>query len=49
MPGARSFVAARNIYELAPKDGTVFGGLAQTLALDSMTNTNEKIDLAKMP
>jgi len=40
MPGAGSFVAAKYIYDVAPKDGTVFGSLAQTLALDSMTNTN---------
>src|SRR5437762_3837315 len=49
MPGAGSFVAAKYLYEVAPKDGTVFGSLAQTLALDSMTNTNAKIDVAKMP
>ena len=47
MPGAGSFVAARQIYETAPKDGTVFGSLAQTLALDSMTNTATKIDVTK--
>src|SRR6516165_318955 len=49
MPGAGSFVAAKYMYDAAPKDGTVFGSLAQTLALDSMTNTNAKIDVAKMP
>src|SRR5215475_5259687 len=49
MPGAGSFVAAKYMYDVAPKDGTVFGSLAQTLALDSMTNTNAKIDVAKMP
>jgi len=49
MPGAGSFVAAKYIYEVAPKDGTVFGSLAQTLALDSLTNTNARIDVAKMP
>ena len=37
MPGAGSFAAAKYIYDVAPKDGTVFGSLAQTLALDSMT------------
>jgi tripartite-type tricarboxylate transporter receptor subunit TctC len=37
------------MYDVAPKDGTVFGSLAQTLALDSMTNTNAKLDVAKMP
>ena len=49
MPGAGSFVAAKYMYDVAPKDGTVFGSLAQTLALDSMTNTNAKLDVAKMP
>ena len=39
MPGGGSFVAAKFMSEAAPKDGTVFGSLAQTLALDSMTNT----------
>jgi tripartite-type tricarboxylate transporter receptor subunit TctC len=49
MPGAGSFVAAKYLYEVAPKDGTVLGSLAQTLALDSMTNTNARLDVAKMP
>ena len=47
MPGGGSFVAAKFMAEAAPKDGTVFGSLAQTLALDSMTNTATKIDIAK--
>src|SRR5262249_10729550 len=49
MPGAGSFVAAKYMYDVAPKDGTVFGSLAQTLALDSMTNTSAKLDVTKMP
>jgi tripartite-type tricarboxylate transporter receptor subunit TctC len=49
MPGAGSFVAAQYMYAVAPKDGTVFGSLAQTLALDSMSNADAKIDVAKMP
>ena len=48
MPGAGSFVAAKYMYDIAPRDGTVFGSLAQTLALDSMTNTT-KLDVTKMP
>src|SRR5262245_48967608 len=47
MPGGGSFVASRFMAEEAPKDGTVFGSLAQTLALDSMTNTTVKIDVTK--
>jgi tripartite-type tricarboxylate transporter receptor subunit TctC len=49
MPGAGSFVAAKYLYDVAPKDGTVLGSLAQTLALDSMTSTNARLDVAKMP
>src|SRR5262245_40021681 len=49
MPGAGSFVAAKYMQDVAPKDGTVFGSLAQTLALDNMTNTSAKIDVVKMP
>src|SRR5262245_35239856 len=48
MPGAGSFVAAKYMYDVAPKDGTVLGSLAQTLALDSMTNTSAKLDVGKM-
>jgi tripartite-type tricarboxylate transporter receptor subunit TctC len=47
MPGAGSFAAAKFMADVAPKDGTVFGSLAQTLALDSMTNTSTKIDVSK--
>jgi tripartite-type tricarboxylate transporter receptor subunit TctC len=47
MPGGGSFVAAKFMSEAAPKDGTVFGSLAQTLALDSMTNTTIKLDITK--
>jgi tripartite-type tricarboxylate transporter receptor subunit TctC len=47
MPGGGSFVAARYMNEVAPKDGTVFGSLAQTLALDSMVNTTTKLDMTR--
>src|SRR6478609_10480951 len=47
MPGAGSFAAARYIHDVASTDGTVFGSLAQTLALDSMTDTNAKVDVSK--
>jgi tripartite-type tricarboxylate transporter receptor subunit TctC len=49
MPGAGSFVAAKYLYDAAPKDGTVLGSLAQTLPLDSMTNPNAKLDVTRMP
>ena len=48
MPGGGSFVAAKFMNEAAPKDGTVFGSLAQTLALDSMINTTAKIDVTQV-
>ena len=35
MPGGGSFVAAKFMYDAAPRDGTVLGVLAQTLALDA--------------
>jgi tripartite-type tricarboxylate transporter receptor subunit TctC len=47
MPGGGSFVAAKFMYEAAPKDGTVFGSLAQTLALNSLSNQKGQIDITK--
>ena len=47
MPGAGSFVAAKYLAEVAPKDGTAIGSLAQTLALDSTVNSSSKLDAAK--
>lgn len=47
MPGGGSFVAAQYMAEVAPKDGTALGSLAQTLALDSVVNRSSKIDAAK--
>jgi tripartite-type tricarboxylate transporter receptor subunit TctC len=49
MPGAGSLLAARYMYTAAPKDGTVLGSLAQTLALDSLTVASANIDVGKMP
>jgi tripartite-type tricarboxylate transporter receptor subunit TctC len=49
MPGAGSLLAAKYIHNIAPKDGTVLGSLAQTFALDSMTNPSLKLDAASMP
>src|SRR6266545_397400 len=47
MPGAGSFVAAKYMADVAPKDGTAFGSLAQTLALDSVVGSSTKLDAAK--
>ena len=49
MPGGGSFVAAKYLYDAAPKDGTYFGSLAQTLALDSVTDPASKLDITRMP
>jgi tripartite-type tricarboxylate transporter receptor subunit TctC len=40
MPGAGSFVAANNIYNLAPKDGSVMGIIARDAALGPITGAN---------
>jgi tripartite-type tricarboxylate transporter receptor subunit TctC len=47
MPGAGSFAAANYMAGAAPKDGTVFGMLAQTFALDSRTGLGTKLDIGK--
>jgi tripartite-type tricarboxylate transporter receptor subunit TctC len=47
MPGGGSFVAAKYMAEVAPKDGTVLGSLAQTLALDSAVGGSAKVSAAK--
>ena len=49
MPGAGSLLAARYMDAAAPKDGTVLGSLAQTLALDSLTVASANIDVGRMP
>jgi tripartite-type tricarboxylate transporter receptor subunit TctC len=40
MPGAGSFVAANNIYNLAPKDGSVLGIIARDAALGPITGAS---------
>jgi tripartite-type tricarboxylate transporter receptor subunit TctC len=44
MPGAGSFVAAKYMAEVAPKDGTVLGSLTQTLALDSAVGISSQVN-----
>jgi len=46
MPGAGSFVAAKYLAEVAPKDGTVLGSLAQTFPLDSAVGGSGKANAA---
>jgi tripartite-type tricarboxylate transporter receptor subunit TctC len=46
MPGAGSFAAAKYMAEVAPKDGTVLGSLAQTFALDSAVGGAVRVNAA---
>jgi tripartite-type tricarboxylate transporter receptor subunit TctC len=46
MPGGGSFVAAKYMAEAAPRDGTILGSLAQTLALDSAVGGSTKVNAA---
>jgi tripartite-type tricarboxylate transporter receptor subunit TctC len=46
MPGAGSFVAAKYLAEVAPRDGTVLASLAQTLPLDSAVGGPVKVNAA---
>jgi tripartite-type tricarboxylate transporter receptor subunit TctC len=49
MPGAGSFVAAKYLYSVAPKDGTYFGCVSQTLALDAAMNEDPaQFDVTKL-
>jgi tripartite-type tricarboxylate transporter receptor subunit TctC len=47
MPGAGSFAAAYYMADGAPKDGTVLGVLAQTLALDTVTKRDTRLDIQR--
>ena len=47
MPGAGSFAAAYYMADAAPKDGTVLGILAQTLALDSLVKRDARLDITR--
>ena len=50
MPGAGSFVAAKYLYSVAPKDGTSFGMLSQTLPLDAAMNEDPAtFDVTQLP
>lgn len=50
MPGGGSYVAAKYLYEAAPRDGTVMGVLAQTLALGVVVEGDKvPIKVSEMP
>jgi tripartite-type tricarboxylate transporter receptor subunit TctC len=49
MPGGGSFVAAKYLYGAAPRDGTYFGSVSQTLALDAAMNEDPStFDVTKL-
>ncbi len=47
MPGAGGLKAARYLLDVAPKDGTTLGVLAQTIPFDTVLGYSEDIDAAK--
>jgi tripartite-type tricarboxylate transporter receptor subunit TctC len=49
MPGAGSFKAVNYLAEIAPRDGTYFGSVAQTLAIDAVTDERSTIDPTRLP
>jgi tripartite-type tricarboxylate transporter receptor subunit TctC len=49
MPGAGSFKAVNYLYSVAPKDGTYFGSVAQTLAVDAATDEKSSVDATRLP
>jgi len=49
MPGAGSFVAAKYLHDVAPRDGTTFGCVSQTLPLDAALARRSDFDVTAMP
>lgn len=47
MPGAGSFKALEILYNVAPKDGTYLGSVAQTIAVDAVTDEKNKMDITR--
>src|SRR3954466_4903249 len=47
MPGAGGVKAARYLLEIAPKDGTTLGVLAQTIPFDTLIGFSEGVDAGK--
>ena len=48
MPGAGSFKAVEYLYGAAPQDGTYLGSVAQTIAMDAVTDEKNKTDITKL-
>src|SRR3954467_12593176 len=49
MPGGASLKAVEYLYQLAPKDGTHFGSVAQQLAMNAIASDKDTIDLTQLP
>ena len=47
MPGAGSFKALEYLYNVAAQDGTYLGSVAQTIALDAVTDEQNKMDITR--
>jgi tripartite-type tricarboxylate transporter receptor subunit TctC len=48
MPGAGSFKAIEYLYGAAPQDGTYLGSVAQTMAMDAVTDEKNKTDITRL-
>jgi tripartite-type tricarboxylate transporter receptor subunit TctC len=48
MPGAGSFKAIEYLYGAAPQDGTYLGSVAQTMAMDAVTDEKIKTDVTRL-
>lgn len=48
MPGAGSFKAVEYLYGAAPQDGTYLGSVAQTIAMDAVTDEKNKLDITRL-
>jgi tripartite-type tricarboxylate transporter receptor subunit TctC len=48
MPGAGSFKAVEYLYAAAPQDGTYLGSVAQTIAMDAVTDEKNKTDITRL-
>ena len=48
MPGGSSLKAVEYLYQVAPKDGTHFGSVAQQLAMNAVVSDKNTIDLTQL-
>lgn len=48
MPGAGSFLAVKNLHDVAPKDGTAFAVVSQTMPLDVVLSNRNDVSVAAL-